>query len=361
MTQKIWIRHPLRPFSRLPGTKLLILHTQWQLTAYPTLLIFSFLGDKAYDPIYLHLTNCKEVESWMVMQDLEKGCISLFNRGKKGHFSYRLAVQEGKLMLRVDRCPSEGVTLFWAGQKKVLQRKEAWHVPVVIAPFESISREKIHFGCHKSQDWELIRRRCQLREIIPLWFALSQQVPDVCGSSDPMPPLLDKLSRLIQEGAQQEIAAVLVQLFRCCFDTMLLPYASDVHHWLGSSQVPEVKPVSLSLLRHSGALLRSLFFRVDCDGRGVILPCLPTDLPAGRLVGLDALPGVTIDLEWSKKRVRRLILTAKETREVSLRFSTQEAAFRIRKKARDRGITRGVDAPLFLEAGERYWLDCFQR
>lgn len=361
MTQKIWIRHPLRPFSRLPGTKLLLLHTQWQLTAYPTLLIFSFLGEKTRDPVYLHLTNCKEVESWMVMQDLEKGRIHLFNRGKKGHFSYRLAAEERKLMLRVDRCPDEGVTLFWAGKKKELQRKEAWQIPLTIAPFKATAREKIHFGCHKSQDWELIRRRGQLREIIPLWLALSQQIPETCSDRTPMPPMLDELSVLIQKGAQQDIAAVLVRLFRLCFDTMLLPYASDVHHWGSSGQDPELKPVSFALLRYSGALLRSLFFQVDAEGRGIVLPCLPSELPAGRLVGLDRLPGVTIDLEWSKKRVRRLILTAKETKEVRFCFSTKEVSFRFRKTARDRGSTLDVNAPLSLEAGERYCLDCFQR
>jgi hypothetical protein len=68
-----------------------------------------------------------------------------------------------------------------------------------------------------------------------------------------------------------------------------------------------------------------------------------------------------IDLEWSKKQVRQVILRATTSGEVILDLPTEIAHFRLRTNRREKGKKRGAKEPLLLVAGSTYFLDRFQK
>jgi len=59
-------------------------------------------------------------------------------------------------------------------------------------------------------------------------------------------------------------------------------------------------------------------------GRLQLLPALPTAWPTGRVSGLRARGGVTVDLEWSAGKLTRAVLKPTVTGKVSVRYGTLE-------------------------------------
>ncbi len=62
----------------------------------------------------------------------------------------------------------------------------------------------------------------------------------------------------------------------------------------------------LAFLTEGARLIRNHFIEEEPNGIK-ILPALPPECHAGRLINV-AIKGVNLDLEWSKKTIRRLIL-----------------------------------------------------
>ncbi|MEM7174644.1 MAG: glycoside hydrolase family 95-like protein [Chlamydiota bacterium] len=379
MVKEIRIRCPLRPFSYLPGTKLLIPASSWQVTAYPTRLVLSFLGQEKKDGLEIRLDEVDFVKTFMVMQDLKRAAVRFFLTNDQGHFSYCIYSYQAAqscsrpgekcgLTLQLDRCPAATMAFSCSGERFVLQRKEQWVLPINHRQKEEPKTEEIHFGCHKTQDWDLIKRRNQLEEILPIWFALGQNVPAVTPVAGAAATHMQQLEALIEKKASAFVGRELLKLFRLFFDGIFVPYFFDVHYWehraIGNVDAHSMRDRQYSplfLLTKGAALIRSLFFHKNRLGDYKILPCLPKELHAGRLIGVQATPDVTLDFEWSKKRIRRLVLTARQECTAQLRFPAGEKSFRIRTHRKDRGQRVSIDAPIFLKASERYFLDCFQR
>lgn len=84
---KIKLTEKYRPFSHEAGTALLIPKSSWKVTAYPARLILENLisiGGKEILTILPQMNG--PLESFTVMQDLEKGWVRIFGLGKKDIF-----------------------------------------------------------------------------------------------------------------------------------------------------------------------------------------------------------------------------------------------------------------------------------
>lgn len=316
---KIKIVQKLRPFSHTPGASCLIPGTSVPVTAYPTLLR---VGSQ---DVPLPLTG--PVHDFTLQLDLEKNCIFVFGKAAQGYFKLRLYATDSRFHIRRERGPIE-------------DREIPYEFDFLIEPHP----ERLSLGNHKSQDWDLIQKRCDLKEILPFIFLLAQKVPLV-----PHQPL--KGTAKLLELPPQPLRG-LESFFKAAFTQLLIPRLIDDQH---QGLAPE-EPVSgnpVFLIQESYKVIRSLFF-IQNERRLIFLPNCPFD--AGRLIHLKA-PGIgEIDLEWTKKRARLIHIRATTSGDALLELPREIKTYRINKSHKQR-----ADEPVRLSAGKTLLLDRFEK
>jgi len=187
-------------------------------------------------------------------------------------------------------------------------------------------------GNHKAQDWDLVNRRCDLVEILPFWLRLGQLVPQLNqeGSGGTL-SLLDNLSHLYQAG----------------FEGMLSTRLEDADHQ--GFNLPEVSGGNpLMLLSEGAKKIRDQFVNFGPDS----IEILQTEFHAGRFLEINSV----LDIEWSKKQIRRVVYRSKDSKTTVFRFPKKIKSFRLNKQKR---VLNG-DA-LHLEPDTIYFFDNFMK
>ena len=359
---KIKVTHKYRPFSHESGTPLLIPGSVWKVTVYPAKLAFESLETSWEKETYLLFPHIfGPVASFTVLQDLEKGWVRVFGLGKGGYFSYRITALSHHIALFVERAPEEGLSFTFRESVKHLKRKETLQIPTRGGDSSRLSLEKMHFGCSKKQNWCLVKHRLDLREILPIWFALGKGLPSYpmvdVGSSR----YLKKCFNLVAEKNRVEIGPSLIETFKVGFEGLLSPrlFDDDYQSYALGERIPKTAS-PLALLSEGAKLIRSLLIDIE-EERVALLPCLPKDIHAGRFINIDCGKHLVIDLEWSKKCIRRLILHSKEDQTRLFFFQKCLNSFRLRKGRFGKGDIVQVGTPLVLQKDRLYILDRFQK
>lgn len=266
------------------------------------------------------------VKGFTLLQDLEKNCVFIFGKSQEAFYRFRLQASDG------------GFTLF---SEKTKERH------FFVAPIEFYIPpvwERLSLGSHKAQDWDLVMRRFDLKEILPVLFGLGQKIPLIAPQ-----PLLG-IGKLLNENQLEDFC-------RAAFSKILIPRLED-ELYLGLVPKISVSGNPFFLLQEAAQFIRSLFFSQN-ERR---LNFLPTTLfDEGRLTRLQA-PGVgEIDLEWASKMIRRVVIRASQSGEVILNFSKEIRGFRAAHSLSVRGKKILQGEPLLLESGKTYFLDNFQK
>lgn len=300
---QIVIAQRLRPFSHRPGTVCLVPFTFWQVQVFPTLLKFYHLmtGEKKEQRL-----NWKgPVLDFTVELDLEKGVVWVYGHTEDGYRRH-----------------------------------------VIELPRENIPQpmERLSLGMHKALDWELVCRRRDLREIFPLWVRLGQMVPAAEGSF-----------QLFRSFDKLEVVKAYTKFFMTRFEGLLMPRLEDSDHQ-GITAEGKVTGSPLALLIDGARHIRSLFFD-DWS----FLPCLPPEFHAGRFVHFRTREGDTIDFEWSKKLLRRVVIHSGISRKISPSFQKSLHSYRLRSSLKEKGIRKKVEEPLDLQTGQTLYLDRFEK
>lgn len=325
----IKITNKYRPFTHLPGMDVLIPKSLWKVKVYPTKLIFSHMEKELSIPLDVHLEG--PFKDFTVMQDLEKDRLRVFGFSASGYFSYLIYAKDNQHVLLLERGPKEGISF----GVKLLLPKEQIAFPDQDQMTMDREMERLSFGNHKKQDVELINRRKDLSEILPIWYLLGQKFPSQNEST------LDLTKNRV------EIEQALMNLFNAGFEGIFVPRTSDDHH-LGLT-VP--KDSALGLLTKSTALIRSLFIQ---EGDQVsVLPCLPVSLHAGRFTNIQ-LEKAALDLEWSKKKLKKMVIRPKQDAEIRFQFPPGIKSFRVNRKQ-----VQDANSPVTLEQSKVYLLDKF--
>lgn len=321
----IKISERLRPFSHTPGTFCIIPKSDVEVQIFPVLLRFK---DKDF-PLPLK----GPIKDFTVTLDLEKARVQVFGHSPDGHFNYTLS-----------QTPS-GIELDFKGKKEVI---------INSSPYDLSSIERLSLGMSKAQDWDLVRRRADLKEILPVWFCLGQMVPEVtdCKSFSGTLALLEKCQNL-------EVDSFL-NLFHAGFHGIMAPRLFDDQFHGISSEVKDTNVSPLLLLKKGAKTIRSLFFQ-EKEDKLYILPSLPPEFHAGRLMGLHDSSGNRIDLEWSKKILRSMVVRAKEDGCIHFQFQKKIKTYRLRRSLKDRGRVMQASDPLQVQAGQTLYLDRFQK
>lgn len=328
---KFSIAERLKPFSHTPGSMCVIPGTCSEIQAFPTLL--------RIDDFEVKLQVTGPVADFTLQQDLERGVIYVFGKAKEGYFKIRIEASNGGFHI----IPEKGKAL----TERVDVEAEVEFVAE--APLERLS-----LGNHKAQDWDEVQKRCDLKEYFPVLFCLGQKLPRI----SPQP--LTGTARLLEgpeDRTQLELA--FQSLFRAAFTKILIPRLIDDQHQ-GLAPEEPVKGKRHFLIQEAAKAIRALFFKQN-ERRIAFLPQLPICLDSGRMMNIQA-PGIgQIDIEWTKKTLRRAVLRACTTGEVILELQKQIQSFRVRTSLREKGKRQMATDPLLLVEGKTFYLDQFKK
>jgi hypothetical protein len=280
----IAIRTKFRPFSHMIGVSCIIPGTDAIITAFPDRL--------KIDGLEIGLDHPPFVDGFTLQQDLERSCVWVFAKS----FRLKIVPSSGGIQLI-----SDGKTLFFP---HIYQTKFATSI------------EKLSLGSHKSQDWDMILRRFDWKEMAPILYRIAQTVP---GSASP-------------------IKGDLSVFYRTSFQSMGVPQNKD-----------------MSLLQSLFQTLRSYFFLED-RGDFLILPNNP--FPEGRLLQIQTEMGF-LDIEWASRKLKRAFFFPSKTGQIVLRLPKEIVSFRLKKSLRCRGVSHLVRDPIPVIEGSPIYLDRF--
>ena len=341
----ITITEKFRPYSHTNGMSCMIPGTTYCLRVFPAFIQVLDL-QKSIPQIIQSLPLQIEgpLLEFTVQQDLDRGFLSVWGRGKNFYYRYRCYYSEkGEIAFEADK----GVSSF-----SIPSVNGACHI--------TPSEERLSLGSNKAQEWDAIRRRCKMEEIFPLWFRLGLQTPFSSSNFDQGTfCLLKECKDAIDARKKLSIIPSFTKLYLAGFDLGLVPrLQDDEHQGIPLAPIDPAANLSpLSLLSEGAKLIRSLFIN---EGEVLnILPCLPPEFHCGRLIKLQSRWG-EIDLEWSKKTIRRMILRAKESGEFQVNLQKEIQSYRLRCVKEKEVIRKPADSSLAILSGREYYLDNFQ-
>lgn len=289
----------LKPFSHRPGTTCVIPGTSTVVQVFPTLLRYKDL-----------MTG----KSWEETLDW-KGPVEGFT------------VELDSTSLEVFGKTADGFRRKQLGQ-----------------PFKR-PLERLSLGKHTKLDWDLVLRRMDMEEMAPVLFQLGQLVPETTAKT----PILN----FLEFKDKRDVVPQLISFFKTGFQGMLAPRLTD-DDFQGIVESGPTSGCALALLSEGYQAIRSLLF-TEADGFS-LLPNLPPEFHAGRLLDLRSSSGDLISIEWSKKLLKKVVIKPALTRAVSLTIQKSLTSFRINKKVR-----HDVKNSLSLIAGEILFLDRFEK
>jgi len=314
----IKIAEKLRPFTHRPGMKIPVPGSQLILQAFPTLLRV-FQEGEVIQEIPLRVSG--PVKEFTAQLDLEKGKIHVWGRG------FRVAVFAGKngIQMRVKKGAFDNI----GSEEPVLEARDF---------------ERLSLGSHKSQDWDGVTKRNNPVEYFPIWFRLGQLIPPV-----PCEAAGGTLSLLKSDFDS------LCALWHAGFEGMLSPRLEDSDFQGFDLPPASSQSTPTPLLSEGWKKIRELFFR-ETDEQMFILPKLPKEFHCGRLVGVKTIDGVTLNIEWSKKQLRRMEIYSPNDRNVMMNFPKPLKSYRF-------GNEKRVGTGNFLQLEKEKWviLDNFRK
>lgn len=327
----IKLTQKFKPYTLIPGACLPIPGSEYYAQVFPTLWrVFSssheLLGEG-------RISLSGPVKRFYIFQDLHRGGLAVLSE----KYKYYLLPSGEKVASIRGSLPS-------ADQAEPL----------------------LSLGVHKHADLHKMRRRRDLKEILPFWWRLASLTPPCApvNAIQPVGKLFHTVYQKIQQREKTEISSLLLSLYLSGFSENFLPRMSDTEFQgiLDFSDMDE-QNVPFSLLHSSFGLLRDIFIFHDGDLLEV-LPSLPPEFPCGRLTRL-LLKGIgKISVEWSKKTLRKVCLHAQENREFLLGVPSPLICCRLRQWEKKQLIASSqisLGEIMEIKAGTTYVWDCFRK
>ncbi len=366
---KITIAERLHPFSHRPGARCPLPLSTWQATLYPTRIILQKI-DSPSQSFTLDLALQGPMKDFTAEVDLEKGIIRVFGSTAAGYLRYEIRRSSDGILFTFEKVPSLSLDCTLHGKASAYQlgEKQTLLVPIPAEVVSStIPTERLSLGMHKSQDWDMVLRRFDLKEIFPIFMRLGAMVPSVHAprSSSGTFALLNALQSACTSRAKLEVHAACEQWLLASFTGILVPTLDDP---LFQGILPPSKTIQengslLSHLMEGSSLIRSLFFQ-ETELHWEILPCLLPAFASGRLINVATQHKETLSIEWSKHQLKKVIIQTRSPRTQVLRFSKEIHSFRLRKTLNEKGRFLQLQADqiaLDLPGQTQIFLDCFRK
>ena len=334
----------MRPFSHIPGSRAMIPGSSWIVEAYPTKI--NFIQESKVIPLTLGLQG--PCVGFTLQQDLEKNQVIIFGSFYNARF-VKIAIAHTTHVIitlqKGDLIPYQ-----------LVEKKDIWHkkkslvigLDSINMSYLSQQKEKLFLGMHKQLNWPQVMQRMILREILPVLFTLGQKIP----------PMNDNFPSIEMPKTEKEFDIFL----RGRFHHLLLPTREDNNN-LGLDLNPIEKSTPLkAILRQSYEAIRNVFFQEN-QNEIEILPLLSffPQFISGRMTSIHAHHAM-IDIEWSKRKIKKISLRPKKDGPIFLKFPKQHTSYRLRNHPKEqKGSIMTIDMPIFLERGKIFFLDKFQK
>ncbi len=356
--------HSFKPYSKTPGISFPFPAYGLTIRLFPCRLeIYEKEGE--VPSIAGNFFYLRKVKDFSVFFDIDRGSIEwriLFTEGVV-HWKI-LPDKEGIVCLLSRSSRDEKVTIIREEKKKVIKKtlgvRESLTFDFLPVFERSESAEKLHLGCHKQAEAEKVMDRRDPREILPFWLALGKNIsvpfPEPKGTFS----LLKKCEESLEKKRCDELIPLLKETFTRGFSSFFIPSLRDTRYY--GFELPEPvgeESAKWALLAKGASLIRSFFFRGEGNDL-YFLPALPPELHCGRYLSL-VHRGIHIDMEWSKKKIGKVILTARESAEVRLHFKKEIRRFRLRKSLRDKGTFFHNPTTVFCDPSAVLYLDRFEK
>ena len=345
---QIHIHERLKPFTHTVGTIVPLPFSSYALKIYPaTIYIYDLTQAKEKEVAKLSLPIVGPVYGFTAQLDLEKALIRVWGNGSKGFFRYTLyAKNVSQISLDVEKGFAEYLPqLEGADFLSVVLEKNKFLKPLQI--------DRLSLGCHKAQDFDLVKRRLSLDEILPIWLKLSQLVQasrKELKFSEGSFSLLKKC----EDSTKQDIYQNLENLFKVAFKGILVPRLDDEDH-LGFTlpKVAEDTP-ALDLLAYCAKVIRELFVKTESNTI-YLFPKLPNQFHSGRFLHVKCDSLGLLDVEWTKSKIRRMYFYSHVNEVIHIAFPKEIKSYRLNN------VKRAVDGQLEVSAGKVYCFDRFEK
>lgn len=359
------IAERLRPYSHTPGTYSLLPGSFYRFQIFPCLIRVHDLTQA--DPILvteIHLALPGLMRDFTIQVDLEKGRIIVWGHTSIGFFRYHLISDANGRgwSLYAEKVPSIGLEIIADNNTWKLQSKESALFGVqTFTPYLPPVQDRLSLGNHKAQDWDLVCRRLDLKEIFPMWNRLAQLIPALPppSSIEGTLTLLADCQQVLLDNQSEQIVPSFEKAFKASFQGILSPrlWDDDYQGLLPIRAIQNQHLSPLSLMAEGQQLIRHLFIEQQ-ENEITLLPHLPPEFHCGRFLRV-AVKGGVLDLEWSKKVIRRLIFYASEDQEITWHFKKNIKYYRLRHSYQTKGMQlQAGDSSLF-KKNCYYFLDNF--
>ncbi len=301
----------------------------WAVEAYPT-EIRMFRNEESAS-LQLDLTG--PVEGFTIEQDLEKNVVRVFGTAKEGYFNFEIAHIENIVLITLKR--GNLIPYHFAGKKGVLEKDQFLEIQTDAA-FVSNHIERLSLGVNKKLDWDLVHRRCELKEILPLLFFLGQKGES--SNVDLKVPVLDN------------------SFIKHHFQNMLFPNRStDKRLGLDIKEMPVEVSLSIILFKTYESI-RALFIKEVDDN--ILIDT--AQFVSGRMIGIKTSKAI-IDIEWTKRKLRKLKITPIQSGPLSIIWPKDVDSFRLKHRPQEKGKMLQSSDEIILVFGQITYLDKFQK
>jgi hypothetical protein len=315
--RRIAICEKIIPYSHLPGTRSLVPCSDWVVEAFPALL--RVVGKRDFV-----IEMAGPIEQFLVQLDLERDCVWISGKAREGCYRLQLTAAEEGLFVTARRVPKSGIVV---GEHQLALNKR-----LLLAPGGKVSLrlacERLSLGNWKAQDVELVRRRSDVREIVPTLFLLGQKIPATPS--------------IARSALKMEM------FFRASFSGLFVPHLQD-HLYQGILPNEEGDP--MALLNVAYRTIREHLIGEGSEGIA-IMPGIK-EYRVGRATLRTSFGWV--HLEWTQGMMRRMIVEPKQNCQLPFVFPKEVASFRC---AGQRVLNGAV---VSLESSHSVLFDRFQR
>jgi len=351
----ISIAERLKPFSHQPGVRCIVPGTPYRCEVFPTKLkIYDLSGAETAAIAESNFDFQGPIKQFTVQQNLEKGAVVVWGQAKQGLFRYHLRTtgDEKLFSLVVEKDPTgclSALSQTFASQVQV----SSFRVPKTV--------ENLSLGISRAQEWPMVHRRLQLAEILPVWFRLGQLVPYQQKHYFGSAALLKQIDLLIANRKIEPLLDAFEALYCVGFEGILSPRLEDSEYQglLSPSSLQHKRGSSLVLLHQGAQAIRNMLIDIQ-ESSISILPCLPPEFHCGRMLHVAVGDWGLLDMEWSKKTIRRIFFKPIVDCSLSFHFRSGVDSFRLQDLSQKRKWRPLCGTELPFSAGHTYFFDNFQ-
>jgi hypothetical protein len=365
---KIQIAERFHPFFHRPGAQIFLPLSTWVVTLYPARIQLESLSQESRK-LTLDFSLQGPVRQFTGECDLERGLIRVFGRVSKGYFRYVIKRVEEGIALTFEKIPGASFECTYREEKTTYSLKEKESILFSLpkeAGSASVPQARLSLGNHKKQDWDMVLRRFDLQELLPVAMRLGEMIPFTSRNQESAGTLalLKSFAEATTSCRRLEAQEACEQWLRHSFADFLIPSLDDPYFQGVIPPCGNDLPRGLALrhLTEGARLIRSLFFR-EAEESWVTLPCLFPLFSAGRLIDVCTSHREQISMEWSKHQLKKMIVHTLQPKVQKLVLPKEIRSFRVRASLKERGRVIAVHkgrAELNLPADAHLFLDCFK-